>query len=446
MPGGPVPNAPRHAPPNAALRRRAWRWHFLAALLVIPFVLWQSVTGTLYLWSYAWMDAAHPALRFVEPGTRRASVDAQVQAARDARPGSRVASVLLPADPHRSTEVMFEDARGLPVAVFVDPYRGRLLGRLDAGGWWPGWSKKLHGGWPLGEPGSWLLELGACWTIVMVLTGLVLWWPRDDRTLRQALWPRLRAGPRVFWRDLHACVAVWSSLVIVLFLLTALPWTSFWGSTLLKPLQRSLGQQSPSAAGFSPVFVQASVQAAGPMPAATHAIDPQAASLDRMVRDARADGMDGDLLLRMVDGPADAAVSLRTQQAGASQERYALYDRRDGRRVETADWRDFPLMARTVATGVDIHEGGFFGRLGPWLNTAFAATLVWLSFTGILAWWRRKPADALGVPARPPQPWPRWLKAAAVGMGAVLPLLAISASLLWLAERGWLRIAHLTRR
>jgi uncharacterized iron-regulated membrane protein len=334
---------------DTSLRRRAWRWHFLSALLVIPFVLWQSVTGTLYLWSYAWMDAAHPTLRFVEAGAQRASIDAQVQAARDVRPGSRIASVLLPADPHRSTEVMFEDSRGLPVAVFVDPYRGRPLGRLDASGWWPGWSKKLHGGWPLGEPGSWLLELGACWTIVMVLTGLVLWWPRDDRRFRQALWPRLRSGPRALWRDLHACVAVWSSLVIVLFLLTALPWTSFWGSTLLKPLQRSLGQQSPSAAGFAPVFVQAV--------AALPGIDPQPASLDRMVRDAR-----------------------------ASQERYALYDRRDGRRVETADWRDFPLVARTIATGVDIHEGGFFGRLGPWLNTAFAVTLVWLSFTGILVW------------------------------------------------------------
>jgi uncharacterized iron-regulated membrane protein len=28
-----------------------WRWHFLAALIVIPFVLWQATTGTLYLWS-----------------------------------------------------------------------------------------------------------------------------------------------------------------------------------------------------------------------------------------------------------------------------------------------------------------------------------------------------------------------------------------------------------
>lgn len=416
---------------TSSLRRRAWRWHFLASLLVVPFVLWQSITGTLYLWSYAWVDTAHPQLRFVQPDTRHLSLDAQLQIARDVRPGSRIGSVLLSADPRRSTEVLFENARGLPVAVFVDPYRGHLLGQLDAAAWWPGWSRKLHGGWPLGDAGSWLLELGACWTIVMVLSGLVLWWPRDKQSFAQVLWPRLRAGPRVFWRDLHACVAFWCSLVIILFLLTALPWTSFWGGTLLKSVQRTFNQQAPSAAGFAPVIQ------------AGHGVQSHVASLDRMVRDARADGMDGDLILRMLDGPPEAAVSLRSQRARASQEHYALYDRQDGRRVGAASWDDFPWLAKTVATGVDIHEGGFFGRFGPWLNSAFAGTLVWLSITGFMAWWRRKPADALGVPPRPSQPWPRWLKISATCLCALLPLLALSAALLWLAEHAWLALARL---
>lgn len=35
---------------HGRLYRRLWRWHFYAAFLVIPFVLMQSITGTLYLW------------------------------------------------------------------------------------------------------------------------------------------------------------------------------------------------------------------------------------------------------------------------------------------------------------------------------------------------------------------------------------------------------------
>ena len=116
---------------------RLWRWHFLAALIVIPFVLWQSVTGTLYLWSEWWMDQAHPELRFVRPQQHAFPVSEQIQAALNAvhagpaahaddvvtphasnmksphhgiaTPGLAVQAVLLPEDPTRSTTVLFRD-------------------------------------------------------------------------------------------------------------------------------------------------------------------------------------------------------------------------------------------------------------------------------------------------------------------------------------------------
>lgn len=406
------------------LRRRAWRWHFLAALLVIPFVLWQSATGTLYLWSDALVDQRHPDLRFVPPGTERAPLDAQVQVARDYAAGASVVDVLVPADPRRSTRVTFTDAHGLPLAVFVDPWRAALLGSLEGIDWPVGWSRSLHGGWPLGDPGSWLLEIGACWTLVMVLTGLYLWWPRDGRGWR-ALLPRLRSGRRLFWRDLHACVAVWFSLLIAVFLFTALPWTSFWGGHVLGPVQQALGQQAPRAAGFAPVF--AGGGAVG-------------ARLQRMLDEARARGMQGDLLFRMVDGPPGSAVSLRSIQPRASQERYLLLDRGDARVLEEADGARFAAIASAVATGVKLHEGDYFGRFGPWINTAFALALSWLCVTGAMAWWRRKPAHALGLPPRARAGWPLWLRLSGLALFAVLPLLAASAALLWLLETASLRL------
>jgi uncharacterized iron-regulated membrane protein len=408
------------------LRRRAWRWHFLAALLVIPFVLWQSVTGTLYLWSEAMVDQRHPDLRFVEPGAQRVPLDAQVQVAREYAAGAAVNDVLVPGDSRRSTRVTFIDAHGLPFAVFVDPWRGVLLGSLKGVDWPVGWSRSLHGGWPLGDTGSWLLEIGACWTIVMVLTGMYLWWPRDGRGWR-ALVPRLHAGRRVFWRDLHACVAVWFSLLIVLFLLTALPWTSFWGNQVLGPVQRALGQQAPPAAGFAPVFVGSTGTGA---------------RLQRMLDTARARGMQGDLLFRMVDGPPASAVSLRSIEPRVSQERYLLLDRGDARVLQDISGARFPVMARAVATGVKLHEGDYFGRSGLWINTAFASALVWLCVTGVMAWWRRKPARALGVPPRARSGWPLWLRLSALGLFAVLPLLAASAAILWVLEAASLRLVR----
>lgn len=411
------------------LRRRAWRWHFIAALLVIPFVLWQSATGTIYLWSEHWVDLRHPDLRFVETGPGLVPLDAQVAAARESHRGQRVTGIVVPDDPARSTQVMFAGEHGLPLAAFVDPHRGVLLGSLEGDAWPVGWSRSLHGGWPLGDAGSWLLEAGACWTIVMVLTGLYLWWPRDGRGWR-AVFPRLRSGGWTLWRDLHACVAVWLSLLIVLFLFTALPWTSFWGGRVLGPVQAALGQQAPRAAGFAPVFAGS---------------DGEGGSLQQMLEQARARGMDGDLVFHMVDGPPGSAVSVRDLKPRASQERYLLLDRGDAQVIEAADWSQFPLVARAVATGVDLHESRFFGRFGPWVNTGFALGLAWLCITGAMAWWRRKPAGALGVPPAPRQPWPWSVRVAALVLFAVLPLLALSALLLWLVERAWMRLSPPSR-
>lgn len=408
------------------LRRRAWRWHFIAALWVIPFVLWQSATGTLYLWSEHWVDQRHPDLRFVEPDPSVVPLDAQVQAARDFHPGRPVGSVIVSADPARSTQVNFSGDHGLPLAAFIDPHRGVLLGSLEGADWPVGWSRSLHGGWPLGDAGSWLLEIGASWTIVMVLSGLYLWWPRDGRGWR-ALLPRLRSGGWTFWRDLHACVAVWFSLLIVLFLFTALPWTSFWGGNVLGPVQAALGQQAPRAAGFAPVFAGSGGEGG---------------SLQPMLEQARARGMDGDLMFYMVDGPPGSTVSVRDLKPRASQERYLLLDRGDAQVVEEADWSQFPAIARAVATGVDIHESHFFGPIGPWVNTAFALALAWLCLTGAMSWWRRKPTGALGMPPPARQPWPWGLRLAALAMFVLLPLLALSALLLWAAERLWLRFPN----
>lgn len=411
------------------LRRRAWRWHFIAAFLVVPFVLWQSVTGTIYVWSQAWVDARHPQLRFVETQPERVDLDAQVAAARAQFPGAQLTGIQIAREPRRSTLITFA-ATGLPAAVFVDPYSGSVLGVLDGEDWPPGWSRKLHGGWPLGDAGSWLLELGACWTIVMVLSGLYLWWPRDGRRLWQALAPRLGRGARIFWRDLHACVAVWFSLLIVVFLFTALPWTSFWGSYVLDPLQAAMHQQAPPAAGFAPVFNR-------------DRPSQHTASLQTMLDQARAAGMVGDLMFYMVDGPQTSAVSVRSVMPKASQERYVMFDRGDASVVGRASWQDFPVVAKTVATGVDIHEGGYFGGIGPWLNTVFAAALAWLSATGFMAWWRRKPAHAVGMPAAARTPWPTWLRVSALAMFVALPLLALSAAVLWLGERAWRQMGSL---
>jgi uncharacterized iron-regulated membrane protein len=404
----------------ATLYPRIWRWHFYSALIVIPFVLWQGTTGLLYLWHQELADALWPRLTQGASGVSGTSLDAQVAAARAVLPEASLRSITLPAEAGRATAIVF-DAGGLKQPVFVDPATGAVLGSVSPTAWLPGLSRALHGGWPLGQAGSLLLELGACWAIVMILTGLYLWWPRQARGYAGVLYPRWRAGSRVFWRDLHAVIGIYASGVVLAFLLTALPWTSFWGDRILRPLQQWSGQTSP------PLFGH---HGGGGAHAAAGGVE---IPLERAVDRAREAGLSGTL---EVSPRAGAAPMLVRSVAGrAALERAVLINRYTGVIERRIGWEDYKPIPRLIATGVDLHEGTFFGRANQWFNTLLVLALYGLVITAAIGWYRRRPGQGLGAPPRVDRPVSRGFLAGGVVLCVLLPLLGLSVALLWLLDR-----------
>jgi uncharacterized iron-regulated membrane protein len=408
--------APESIAARGWLYKLAWRWHFLSGLIVVPFVLWQAITGTIYLWHEEISDVLHSELRFVPESAAQTSLDLQVSAALNANPGAIPASVLVPSDANRSTMLMFKTDLGLSFPAFVDPHTGRYLGHVPVNYWLSGLTRSLHGGWPLGKAGSWLLEIGACFAIVMILTGLYLWLPRTNAGVWGLLLPRLRAGKRIFWRDLHSVVGVYVSVFTLVFLLTALPWTDFWGQQILKPVQHALGQDGPPRGTLKSTL--------------KHEINPM--QLQEAVVLARAQGLTGPLEIRLGQS-SDSALSVNSKQDRASDERAISFDRYSRAVLAQTNWEDFKLMPKAIATGVDLHEGSYFGRTNQWFNTALSMALIWLSVTGVIGWWKRRPA-AVGRGVRlakiPPAPKsiPYWLLLLMLCFCVVLPLLGLTVA------------------
>ena len=423
-----------------------WRWHFLAALLVIPFVLWQSTTGTIYLWAEWWIDQRHPELRFVQPGETKALPSVQLAAALEAAPktfagkvtsahghggggahdhgamkeqgGPPVQEIILSEDPRRSTAVLLLNDSGLPYPIFVDPYSGDVLGALTATQWLPGLTRALHGGWPLGKPGSWLLELADGWAIFMILSGLYLWWPRH-RGFVAALVPRFGRGARLMMRDLHSTVAVLFSAVFLFFLISALPWTAFWGGEVLSRIQTVLGQKST--AGFSPGGASAKQMAAVQKP------------IDELVAEARDRGFTQALSVRLAPWPG-APLYLSNRNGPPSSDRVLLGDPKTGAVTRDALRSSQPVIPRMVGFGIHVHQGDF-GPWNLWMNTAFALSLVWLTVTGVGSWWLRRPKAKLGIPHKVELRWPRALVVTAAVMCVLFPIFGASVLLALGLER-----------
>ncbi len=124
--------------------------------------------------------------------------------------------------------------------VYVDPGTARVLKIDDEDRRVDKFMARLHGELLLGDWGSWAVELAASWAVVMVVTGLFLWWPRSAQGLGGVLYPRVRQGKRTFWRDLHAVTGIYISAFALFLLFTGLPWAKSWGG-YLKAARRVTG-------------------------------------------------------------------------------------------------------------------------------------------------------------------------------------------------------------
>ena len=52
------------------------------------------------------------------------------------------------------------------------------------------------------------MELTAVWILVLLASGIFLWWPRAIEVAKPLLKIRWRKGGRIRWRDLHALTGV----------------------------------------------------------------------------------------------------------------------------------------------------------------------------------------------------------------------------------------------
>ncbi len=439
--------------------RAVWRWHFYAGLFCIPFVVILSLSGAVYLFKAeieAWEERRYDTLRTPDAVL---PPSAQVGAALATFPGSRFEGYEMPVGPGHAARVMLRYAGdgatvgALPrpgsgtLRTYVDPADGTVLGSV--------WDRdrlmrlvfRIHGELLMGDRGSNLVEIAACWTIVMVLTGLVLWWPRHRRGLAGVAWPRLHGGRRLFWRDVHAVTAAWLSLVTLLFIGSGLPWAKSWGDWL-KTARRWTGT-----AAVGQEWSNEKGRAAGAATGGGHgghdghdgrrtaALGADGlAALDRVAAVVAPLGLEAPVVLAPAGNGSGGDWTAKSMTANRPKRVTLLVDPRRGVVVSRDDFATKHSIDRAVAVGVALHEGRLFGRLNQVLGLVTALGLVVVCGSAVWLWLRRRDPGTLGAPpAGVPARRCATLVAALVVMGVVLPLFGLSLVAVLAVERLVLR-------
>lgn len=426
-----------------------WRWHFYAGLFCIPFVIWLALTGTIYLWRPQLEALLDRPYDHRATAGQTASPDAQVGAALRAVPGSTLHKYVLPDADGEAVRVLVT-AQGADRRVYVDPRSLAVLDVVTEDNRPLAVVMRLHGQMLAGDAGSYVIEIAACWAIVMLLTGLYLWWPRGRKGLAGVLYPRLTGGGRRFWRDLHATTGIWVSVFAIALILTGLPWATAWGSYLGKVRQLTGATQGP---------VDWTIGGKAPVPKADAMLGPHAGhggmvmpaapirpgELARVIAAARPLRLAPPVLLSP-PGHEGGPWAVSSDAADRPLRSDVQIDGATGRLVGRVDFADRHWLDRIIGYGIAVHEGALFGIANQILGTLTALSLVVLAVSGAITWWRRRPAG-LGAPLLLGRPrYGAGLVAAIVGLGFYMPLFGATLISVLLAERLVLRRVPVTRR
>lgn len=425
---------------KGALYRTLWRWHFYAGLICIPFVIWLAVTGSAYLFRpqlEGWFDRDFSSLeRTGHPASQQQIVDAALAV----HPGSTLAAIVLPEHPDDAARVVVSD-HGARTRVYVHPDTLAILKTRDEGNTLERAIFRLHGELMMGPWGSYLVELAACWAIVMILTGLYLWWPRNAKGLAGVIYPRIGQGAKRFWRDLHAVVGVWVSAFALFLLVSGLPWATVWGSAF-KSVRAMTGTaaitQDWKLAGDSEhaEHMGHDMGAIAGMEHMNHG-----ASLDTIVANATAQNLAAPVLLTppsKKDPNWWAKSDAQNRPARAD----VVLSAMTGEVLARKTFGEKHIIDQIVGVGIAAHEGQLFAPLNQVLGVLTALGLVTLCVSAFVMWRRRAPDDVLGAP--PPIPDARigWGLGVLILVCAVLlPVLGISLVVIGAVE--WVALRRL---
>ena len=229
---------------DAGLYRLVWKWHFLAALFVLPFMSMLSLTGGVYLYKDQINNKLYSDRLYISPQDTAFPIQAQIDNLNEEVGISRLHGVLVYDDPTRSTVIEFNDTDKVRSFAWINPYTNEILGVSARHEMPMQMIRKFHGELLLGKVGTKFVELSAHWAIVLFITELFMWWPRGQRSLRKAL--QLPKGQgRSWWRETHMFTGFLAAILVLPILISGLPWTDVWGGGLSN-VQKQTGQKAES--------------------------------------------------------------------------------------------------------------------------------------------------------------------------------------------------------
>jgi uncharacterized iron-regulated membrane protein len=114
---------------------------------------------------------------------------------------------------------------GYYYTVFINPYNGKVLALINNENGFFRWIIKGHYELWMGEIGGEIVRWSTLIFVLMLITGIILWWPKNKAARKQRFKVKMGTSPKRLNYDLHNVLGFYASWIVIFGALTGLVWT-----------------------------------------------------------------------------------------------------------------------------------------------------------------------------------------------------------------------------
>ncbi len=354
--------------------------HQIHLWLSIPFGLCITLicfSGAMLVFEKEVMEWSHPSLYRVEPiGQPPLPLDELCIKASDALPDSvQVTGITVFPEPDRAYQVNLSKPR--KASMYINPYTGEVTGRYERSPffstmfrmhrWMLGSARSEDGGMGLGKL---IVGTSTLMFVIVLLSGIVIWWPRNRKALKHRLRIKFSKGWRRFWYDLHVAGGMYALVFLLAMALTGLTWSFQWYRN-----------------GFYTVFGVETSQGSGQV-GGHQQKSPKGQTFDHWQQVYEQLVLKNPDFKQITLGKGTASVSFRRLGNQRASDKYT-FNPRTGEITDVALYQDTPDSAKIRGWIYSVHVGSWGGLITRIL--AFLAVLLGASLplTGYYLWIKR---------------------------------------------------------
>lgn len=321
-----------------------------------------------------------------------------------------VTGVNISSDPERAYQVTLSKPRR--ASMYVDQYTGEIMGKYERAPFfnfmfrmhrWLLDSMKQDGGifW-----GKMIVGTSTLMFVFVLISGVVVWWPRTRKALKNSLKIVANKGWRRFWYDLHVAGGMYALVFLLAMALTGLTWSFQWYrtgfyKTFGVEVQPSMGhgnaaanatakggkrEESPEGRSGRPGNRGEKPEGRGEHSESREGRKRSPYTNWQQVYEQLAEANPGYKLISVSDGSASVALPRFGNQRGT--DRYK-FNPRNGEITETTLYKDLDNSGKIRGWIYSVHVGSWGGMLTRILTFIAALVGASLPLTGYYLWIRR---------------------------------------------------------